>query len=111
MKKCPKCKDNMKLVQFDAGYGVTIESLHCNKCGFNITEEGSLENAIGTLKENMSREIKVVQIGNGLGIRIPNEIAKNLNIHKGDEIIVKPDLNGIRLVTDCKHHLNKNQAK
>jgi hypothetical protein len=54
--------------------------------------------AISSLKEQMSKETKVVQIGAGLGIRFPNEIVKVLNIHKGENILIKPETDGIKLV-------------
>ena len=37
-KKCPQCKTSIKKVKFDIGYGIGVESLHCKKCGFNMTE-------------------------------------------------------------------------
>ena len=104
MGKCPKCKNEIKKVVFEVGYGIQVPSLHCDSCGFNITENKSLENAIKTLKENMAKEIRVIQIGNGLGIRIPNEIVKNLKIHKGDEILLKPEMDGLKIVTVCSHN-------
>ena len=89
--KCPECKLNMKKVKFDIGYGIEVDSLHCEKCGFNITDNRVLNAALTTLKEKMTKEVKVIEIGSGLGIRFPNEIVKNFKLKRGEEIIVKPE--------------------
>ena len=98
-KKCPQCKTSLEKVKFDIGYGIEVESLHCNKCGFNITENNRLKTAISTLREQMSKEIKIVKVGTGLGVRLPNEVVKNYKLKRGEEIIIKPELDGIKLVT------------
>ena len=41
-KKCPQCKNDMNNVKFDIGYGIEVDSLHCKKCGFNITDEKAM---------------------------------------------------------------------
>lgn len=96
--KCPICKSNMEKVKFDVSYGIDIDSLHCEKCEFNITNERVLNKALVSLKEQMAKEVKVIEIGTGLGIRFPNEIVKSLKLKKGEEIIVKPDNGGLRLI-------------
>jgi len=57
-----------------------------------------LNTALGSLKEQMTKEVKVIEIGTGLGIRFPNEIVKSFNLKKGKEIVVKPEVNGLRLI-------------
>ena len=100
VKKCPQCKEEMRKVDFDIGYGVEVKSLNCKNCGFNITEENKLEKALTSLKEHMAKETKVIKIGAGLGIRFPNEIVNILKIHKGGNILVKPDADGIKLIIE-----------
>ena len=96
--KCPTCKLNMKKIKFDVGYGIEVDSLHCEKCGFNITDNKLLNKALTSLKEQMTKEIKIIEIGTGLGIRFPNEIVKSLKLRKGEEIIVKPEKGGLKLI-------------
>lgn len=98
-KKCPQCKTSLEKVKFDIGYGVEVESLHCRKCGFNITEDNRLKTAISSLREQMSKEVKIVKVGTGLGVRLPNEVVKSYKLKKGEEIILKPEFDGIKLVT------------
>ncbi|MFH1316917.1 MAG: AbrB/MazE/SpoVT family DNA-binding domain-containing protein [Candidatus Woesearchaeota archaeon] len=99
-KNCPQCKANLEKVKFDVGYGIEVESLHCKKCGFNITQENKLENAIKTLREQMNKEVKVVTVGTGLGIRFPNEFVKNYKLKKGEDITIKPESDGIKIVPE-----------
>ena len=98
--KCPQCKTELKKTIFDVGYGVNVESLHCEKCGFNITEDNKLQEAICSLREQMSKEIKVIKVGTGLGVRFPNEVVKNLKLKKGEDILLKPEVNGMKLVVE-----------
>lgn len=99
IKKCPQCRVNLEKVKFDIGYGVEVDSLHCKKCGFNLTEDNRLKTAISSLREQMSKEIKIVKIGSGLGVRFPNEIVKNYKLKGGEEIILKPEFDGLKLIT------------
>jgi len=98
--KCPQCKLELRKVVFDVGYGVNVESLHCDKCGFNITKDNKLKKAISSLREQMSKEIKIIQIGDGLGVRFPNEIVKNFTLKKGEELLLKPEIDGIKLMIE-----------
>ena len=47
----------------------------------------------------MSKEIKIVKVGPGLGVRLPNEVVKSYKLKKGEEIVLKPEFDGIKLVT------------
>ena len=96
--KCPKCKAQMKEATFDIGYNLEVNSLHCAKCGFNITEEQALNKALESLKNEMAKEVKVIEIGTGLGIRFPNQVVKQFKLKKGEEIVVKSEKDGLKLI-------------
>ena len=96
--KCPSCKSIMEKVKFDIGYGIEADSLHCVNCGFNVTNDKVLNKALMSLREQMSKEVKVIEIGAGLGIRFPNEIVKNFKLRKGEEMLVKPEGKGLKLI-------------
>jgi Zn ribbon nucleic-acid-binding protein len=100
IKKCPQCKSAVKRVLFGVGYGVNVESLHCEKCGFNITKDERLKKALASLREQMAKEVKVIKVGTGLGVRLPNEIVKSFHLQKGKELLVKPEVDGVKLVVD-----------
>jgi hypothetical protein len=53
-KKCPQCKAMLKKRIFDVGYGIEVKSLHCSKCGLNITDERELTNAMNSLHNKVS---------------------------------------------------------
>ena len=85
---------------FDVGYGIEVESIHCKKCGFNITDDAKLTKALAELRQQMSKEVKIVHVGAGLGVRLPNEIVKNYNLKAGEEVLLKPEADGIKLVVE-----------
>ncbi len=88
----------MKETTFDIGYNLEVNALHCAHCGFNITEEKTLNTALNKLKEQMAKEVKIIEIGTGLGIRFPNEIIKYFKLKKGEEVLVKPEKDGLKLI-------------
>lgn len=96
--KCPQCKNDMVSWKYDIGKGVTVHSLHCTKCQFNITPEKHLASAIATLHERTKKNVRIVAIGDGLGIRFPKELVDEYKIKKGANVKVKPGKNGIEIV-------------
>ena len=105
-KKCPQCKNDTNNVKFDIGYGIEVDSLHCKKCGFNITDEKAMNTALALLKEQMTKEIKIINVGTGLGIRFPNEIVKSFKLKKGEEMLVKPEIDGLKIIPALKANEN-----
>lgn len=97
-KKCSQCKSLLEEKKFDIGYGIQVATLHCRKCGFNLTDEKVLNKAMSSLHDRMSRETKIIRVGSGLGVRIPNELAKNYRLKNGEGIIIKPETDGIKLI-------------
>jgi len=49
------------------------------------------------LKKQMTKQVKIIKVGTGLGMRFPNDLVKNLNLKKGKELILEPDTDGIKL--------------
>ena len=93
--KCPKCKEKMEMVKYDLGFGIVVDSLTCPDCKFNITDEKVLDEAMEKMRKKMAIRTKVLGIGTGIGIRFPNEIVKNMNLKKGQEIEIIPKSNEI----------------
>jgi len=100
--RCPQCKASMKKIKFDVGYGIEVDSLHCKKCGHNVTDERVMKRALLRLRKKMSKEVKIIRVGIGLGVRIPNELAKSFNLQKGRNVLLQPEEGGIKLVVDKK---------
>ena len=98
--KCPQCQSLLKEVSFDLGYGIEVDSLHCRKCSFNITKDTTLRKILDYMRSQMSKQIKLVRVGNGVGVKIPNEFVKTYKLKKGEGILLKPESGGIKLVTD-----------
>lgn len=95
--KCPNCKNDMQKTFFDIGYGIKVMSNSCKRCGFNVTGKSTLNKAIGVLRERMKKEVKVIRVGDGLGIRFPNEFIKSYEIRKGNKLLVQPEEKGIKV--------------
>jgi hypothetical protein len=89
----------MKTAEFGVGYGIAITSLHCEKCGFNITDPKKLKHALAKLRKRMEKNVKIVHIGAGIGIRFPNEFVKSYNLKAGVKALLKPEADGIKIVT------------
>ena len=98
--RCPQCKTTMEKVRFDVGYGIEIDSLHCKKCGHNVTNEKLMNRALLELRKRMSKEVRIIRVGIGLGVRIPNELAKSFHLQKGKNVLLQPEEDGIRLIVD-----------
>ena len=96
--KCPQCKNEMKKIKFDIGYGIEVNSMNCSECQFNVTPDNKMKNTIELLREKMKKEVRIIQIGNGLGIRLTNNIVKNYNLKRGEKISLKPEADGIKLL-------------
>lgn len=96
--KCTQCKSGMEKMKFDVGYGIEVDSLHCKKCGFNITEDNKLNKALTELREQMSKEVKIVQVGTGLGVRFSNEMVKSYGFEAGENVLLKPEVDGVKVV-------------
>ena len=89
--KCPKCNDEMEKVKWDIGFGILVDSNHCPKCKFNITNEKKLDKAMAQLRERMTFERKVIRVGVGLGIRFPNELVEEYNLKYGKTVRISPE--------------------
>lgn len=100
MNTCPQCSAPMIMKTFDIGYGKTVESLQCEKCGFIKTNEIVLKKAIHDLKQRMCREVKIVKIGKNLGIKLPDDTVKGYSLKKGKDVILKPEIDGVKLVIE-----------
>ena len=98
--RCPDCKEEMRKVKYDIGFGIVIDSLTCSGCKHNITDEEVLDVAMKKMRMKMAISVKTVRIGTGIGIRFPNEIAKKMHIKqgqemeiitRGDELVIRKD--------------------
>jgi len=88
----------MERIIYDVGYGVEVNSMHCEKCGFNVTDPGEMKKKMFQLRKNMEKAVKVIRVGTGLGIRFPNHIVQCFKLKKGAEIKLMPDKEGVRII-------------
>lgn len=96
--KCPQCSKPLKRWQFDIGHGVRVPSLHCTYCQFNVTDEAALKEQLSKVRERLSKEVKVVAIGDGLGIRFPKGLVEEYGIKKGARLRLKPGESGVEVI-------------
>ncbi len=98
--KCPICdtgKLEKKTVAYEV-YGIplgTFPAEVCGHCGEQWFDEKTSERIQELEKEKglfgLSKKSKISYSGNSLIIRIPESIAKFLQIKKGEEIIIHPE--------------------
>lgn len=98
MTKCRQCGNELREIKYNVGYGLDIETLHCDKCRFNVTEPKKLKQTIRELRDRMSKKVKVVSVGEGVGIRFPKEFVENYKIKKGAFLTIEPENNEIKIL-------------
>ncbi len=101
MMKCTQCKSAMEKVKFDIGYGIEVDSLHCRNCGFNLTEDEKLNAALAELRSRMSKEVTLVRVGAGVGVRLTNDLVKSYHLQAGEKVLLKPEVDGIKVVVEA----------
>ena len=86
--KCSNCGNDMQKVKYDVGFGIFVDSYSCSNCRHNFTDENVLDKAMDKLREKMAIKVKLLKVGTGVGIRLPNEIVKNMGFKSGKEVEV-----------------------
>ncbi len=95
---CPQCTKSMQDVVVDVGFGISVASRRCGACGFHVTDDTKLNAALGVLRQQLAKDVSLVQVGNGVGIRFPNTIVDLLLLKKGQRVHLVPERDGIRVV-------------
>ncbi len=84
--KCSNCRNEMEKVKYDVGFGILIDSYTCSNCHHNFTNEKILDEAMEKLREKMSIKVKLLKVGTGLGLRLPNEVVRSMGLKTGKEV-------------------------
>ena len=105
--KCPVCdKGNLKKGKIkETMFGVYLGEFPaeiCTKCNESFTDEKTTRMIEEAAKKKgiwgMGKKTKITKTGNSLAVRIPQEIAKFLNLKDGKEAYIHPE--GNRLVIE-----------
>ena len=96
--KCPGCGAQLRSTRYDVGWDVVIPTKHCVQCGYNKTDEEMLASGLAKLRGRMNASVKVVAIGDGLGIRFPKEIVDHYAIRKGGKVEIRPGRKRLEIV-------------
>lgn len=78
----------MEKVKYDVGFGIVLDSYTCPNCHHNFTDEKILDEAIEKMRERMAIKVKILRVGTGIGIRLPNEIVQKMKLKAGQEVEV-----------------------
>ena len=100
--KCPKCNTILKEIKVNVEGAVNkVTSYQCPKCNYFEFEQESSRKVIEELRETpLKIKQKIIKLSEDrLGIYFNSNIIRSLNLKKGEEIIIKPELDGIKLVT------------
>ena len=84
--KCGNCGEKMEKVKYDVGFGIVVDSFTCPNCHHNFTDEKILDEAMEKMRKRMAIRVKVLKVGTGIGIRIPNEVVQKLRLRSGQEV-------------------------
>ena len=105
--KCPVCgkgelkKGKIKEEMFGVYLGEFPAEI-CNKCNESFTDEKTTRLIEDAAKKKgiwgLGKKTKITKTGNSLAVRIPQEIAKFLNLKDGKEAYIHPE--GNRLVIE-----------
>ena len=93
--KCGNCGEKMEKVKYDVGFGIVVDSFTCPNCHHNFTDEKILDEAMEKMRKRMAIRVKVLKVGTGIGIRIPNEVVQKLRLRSGQEVEIIPRDNQI----------------
>lgn len=99
--KCPVCnKGEMKkkkdVIEQD---GVEFEALQCPKCGEEIMTMKQLKVLAGRYRKlRKAKEVTFAKWGNSLAMRIPNDIAEELNISEGTHGMLTKEKKSLKIV-------------
>lgn len=105
--KCPVCdKGNLKKGKIkETMFGIYLGEFPaeiCTKCNESFTDEKTTRMIEEAAKKKgiwgMGKKTKITKTGNSLAVRIPQEIAKFLNLKDGKEAYIHPE--GNRLVIE-----------
>ncbi len=91
----------MESVKFDIGYEIEVDSLHCRNCGFNLTKDEKLNAALTELRSRMSKEVTLIRVGTGVGVRLTNDLVKSYHLQAGEKVLLKPEVDGIKVVVEA----------
>ena len=105
--KCPVCdkgilrKGKIKEEMFGVYLGEFPAEI-CTKCNESFTDEKTTRMIEEAAKKKgiwgMGKKTKITKTGNSLAVRIPQEIAKFLNLKDGKEAYIHPE--GNRLIIE-----------
>jgi len=84
--KCSNCRGEMEKVKYDVGFGILVDSYTCSNCHHNFTDEKVLDRTMEKVREKMAIKVKLLKVGTGVGIRLPNEIVKKMGLKTGKEV-------------------------
>jgi hypothetical protein len=95
---CPRCKIPLRSWSYDVGYGVVVPTKHCTRCQYNHADPDILNAALAKLRARMAKDVKLVAVGEGLGIRFPKEFVAQYSLEKGKKVTLKPGKKGVEVV-------------
>jgi len=79
---------------------VDFTAYKCSKCGEELLTMGQLKTLAGKYRElRNAQQTKIARWGNSLAVRIPQALAKELDLHEGDEAVLKKSGGGFEVST------------
>jgi len=98
MKRCTKCKGNMKELTAKTPEGFEYKYFKCEKCGEEILDMDQLHNIAEKYRAMKRFNAKISKWGMSLGLRIPKELVKKYHLKDDGEVAIIPEEKGMRII-------------
>ncbi len=104
--KCPICKGKMEQIKDSIKEDdISFEAYKCKSCGEELMNMSQLKVLAKKYRDlRQSKEITFSKWGNSLAVRIPLELAHELNISEGTHGLINKEGNSLKITTSIKTH-------
>ena len=98
MKRCMICQGPLKEEHAKMPDGVPYTFYRCRKCGNEVLDMEQLHAVAEKYRILKKYHIKLSRWGVSLGLRIPKEVAKQYGFGEGQEVLLIPEKEGVKLI-------------
>lgn len=98
MRKCKKCRIELKEVEEKTAEGVSYSYWMCSKCGDEFLDKGQLHSVAEKFRKLKRYHAKISKWGSSLGLRLPKELVKKYKFSTKNEVEIIPEENCLKII-------------